>query len=151
MATVLGSPERRGKSDVVGSYKLQGAETGNATQVEEGLFVGLSGDKEHVSVNAGTPIGVTGKGHGNVSVAVVESGKTVWVQADSAIGTPVIGKQVFVTPAGQASDTDNSSANTAVAATFASAEVRDDGVTTNIKGKWAYNRKCVCINFLGGL
>lgn len=149
MAIVLGSPYTRGKSDVVGSYKLVGADNGTATQIEEGLIVGLSGDSEHVAI--GGHLGVVGRGNGKESVAVVESGKRVWAQADASIGTPAIGATVFVTPAGKVSDTDNSNENEATAATFASVEVRDDGVTTNIKGKEAYNRKCVCINMLGGM
>ncbi len=149
MSTILGSPYSRGKADVVGSYKLVGAENGAATQIEEGLVVGLSGDSEHVAV--GGTFGVVGRGNGKISVAVVRSGEKVWCQADTNIGTPAIGAAVFVTPAGKISDTDNSNANSATAATFASTEVRDNGVTINIKGKEAYNRKCVCINMLGGL
>lgn len=156
MATLLGSPENYGAGRVAGSYKLVGAEKGTATALEEGLVVGFTEDSEHVAVNAGSPIGVTGKGHGNVSVAVAESGKKIWVQADTNIGTPVVGATVFVTSAGKVIDVDKTGSgdtavsHTATAATFASSEIRNDGVVTNIRGKMYYDRKCVCIN-LGGM
>lgn len=151
MGTLLGSPYKRGKADIVGTYKLAGAESGTANQLEEGIVVSLSDDSEHVAVG-GTPLGVTGAGRGKVSVAVVEAAEKVWAQADNNIGTPVVGANVFVTPAGKIIDTagDNSE-NAAIAGVFASAEVRNDGVVTNIKGAEAYNRKCVCISFLGGM
>lgn len=156
MSTVMGSPENYGDGRVAGSYKLVGAEQGTATPLEEGLVVGFSSDSEHVAINAGSPIGVTGKGHSNVSVAVAESGKKIWVQADSNIGTPVVGATVFVTAAGKVIDVDKTGdgatavSHTATAATFASTEIREDGIVTNIRGKLYNDRKCACIN-LGGM
>lgn len=156
MATLMGTPENYGNGRVAGSYKLVGAEAGTATRIEEGLVVGFSGDSEHVAVGAGSPIGVTGKGHGDISVTVAESGKKIWAQADTNIGTPVVGAAVFVTAAGKIIDVnqsgtgDSAVTHTATAATFASTEVRNDGVVANLKGKPQYDRKCVCIN-LGGM
>ena len=150
MATLLGSPHKCGKSNMVESFKYVGAETGTATQLQEGLAVGLSGDSEHVAVG-GTPKAITAAGHGKISVAGVVNGENVWAQADAGLTAPTIGGQVFITPAGKVSDTDNDGANTATNAVFSSTEVRTDGVSTNIKGQEVYNLRCACISFLGGL
>lgn len=115
MAKLLGTPYERGKSDVIVSRRPTGG-----TVIEEGLFV-KQGAEGFVSLaNAGgaaAPFGVMGQQE-SVSCAVVISGLRVAVQLDDSI-TPAVGEIVYVSAVtNKATNTANSGANPATAATF---------------------------------
>lgn len=139
MATLLGTPYERGKSDVVVSRKVD-------APIEEGLFVADAGEgKVKAFAGVDTPFGVMGQNE-IVGCSVVVAGLKVYVQADDAC-TPTIGKQVFVTAEGKATHAEES--NTGLKAEFAEGACKENGVTDNTATK-ATNRKCVAINFVGG-
>lgn len=144
MGTLLGTPYERGKSEVIVSRKV-------AAPIEEGLVVADKGAGEVEAFAAGkTPYGVMGQNE-VVGCSVVLAGLNTWVQADDAC-TPTVGKQVFITAAGKASHQEGASEPKAVGinAVFASATVKEDGITENTATK-AYTRKCVLIDFVGGM
>ena len=141
--TLLGTPYERGKSDVIVSRKV-------ASPIEEGLFVA---DKSMTEVEAmgadKTHAGVMGQNE-IVGCSVVKSGMRVYVQADDSC-TPTVGGQVYVIPTtGKATHTDNSGANVGVNATFAEGALKSDGIVDNTTSK-STTKKCVAINFVGGL
>ena len=139
MATLMGTPYERGKSDAVVSRLVD-------TPIEEGLIVADAGDGKVEAFGAGkTPFGVMGQNE-VVGCSVVVSGMRVYVQADDAC-TPEVGKQVFVTADGKV--THDSNENTGLKAEFAEGALKENGVTDNTAVK-AQDRKCVAINFVGG-
>lgn len=135
MATLLGTPYERGKSDVIVSRKVD-------APIEEGLFVADAGEGK-VAVNGETPFGIMGQNE-IVGCSVVVAGLKVYVQADAGCN-PTVGGQVHVTAEGKVSH----EGGTAINATFAEGECKENGVTDNTAVK-ATNRKCVAINMVGG-
>lgn len=135
MATLLGTPYERGKSDVIVSRKVD-------APIEEGLFVVDAGEGK-VAVNSGTPFGIMGQNE-IVGCSVVLSGLKIYVQADDACN-PTVGGQVHVTAEGKVSH----EGGTEINATFAEGACKENGVTDNTAVK-ATNRKCVAINMVGG-
>jgi len=143
MGTLLGTPYERGKSDVIVSRKV-------ASAIEEGLFVADKSKTEVEAMGSGkTPAGVMGQNE-IVGCSVVKAGMRVYVQADDAC-EPTVGGQVYVIPtSGKATHTDGSGANVGVNAVFTEASLKSDGISENTATK-AYNKKCVAIDFVGGL
>lgn len=135
MATLLGTPYERGKSDVIVSRKVD-------APIEEGLFVADAGEGK-VAVNNKTPFGIMGQNE-IVGCSVVVAGLKVYVQADAGC-QPTVGGQVYVTVEGKVSH----EGGTAINATFAEGVCKENGVTDNTAVK-ATNRRCVAINMVGG-
>ena len=139
MATLLGTPYERGKSDVVVSRLVD-------APIEEGKVVFDAGKGKVAPMEDGkTPFGVMGQNE-VVGASVVLSGLGVWVQASEDC-VPVVGAQVYVTNDGLV--TSVADGNVATACAFASDEVKENGVVENVTPK-AYNKKCVKINMLEG-
>lgn len=137
MATLLGTPYERGKSDVIVSRKVD-------APIEEGLFVADAGEGKVVVHNGvNTPWGIMGQNE-IVGCSVVLSGLKVYVQADDAC-EPTVGGSVHVTDEGKVSH----EGGTAINATFAEGACKENGVTDNTAVK-ATNRRCVAINMVGG-
>lgn len=143
MGTLMGTPYERGKSDVIVSRKV-------ASPIEEGLFVADKSNTEVEAMGASkVPAGVMGQNE-IVGCSVVKAGLRVYVQADDGC-EPTVGAQVYVIPStGKATHTDNSSTNIGVNAVFAEGSLKADGISENTSSK-SYTKKCVCINFVGGL
>lgn len=135
MATLLGTPYERGKSDVIVSRKVD-------APIEEGLFVADAGEGK-VAVNSEPPFGIMGQNE-IVGCSVVVAGLKVYVQADVGC-KPTVGGQVHVTAEGKVSH----EGGTAINATFAEDACKENGVTDNTAVK-ATNRRCVAINMVGG-
>lgn len=139
MATLLGTPYERGKSDVIISRLVD-------APIQEGLIVADAGDGKVKPFEGGaTPLGVMGQNE-IVGCSVVIAGLKVYVQADDACA-PVIGGQVFVTAEGKVTNAEEG--NTGLKAEFAEGALKENGVTDNTATK-AQNLKCVAINFVGG-
>lgn len=139
MATLLGTPYERGKSDVVVSRLVD-------APIEEGKVVFDAGKGKVAPMENGkTPFGVMGQNE-VVGASVVLSGLGVWALASEDC-VPVVGGQVHVTDDGLI--TSVAGDNTATACAFASEEVRENGVVENVTPK-AYNKRCVKINMLEG-
>lgn len=139
MATLLGTPYERGKSDVIVSRLVD-------APIEEGLIVADAGEGKVKAFEGGnTPFGVMGQNE-IVGCSVVVAGLKVYVQADEGC-SPTVGKQVFVTAEGKVTHEEGD--NTGLKAEFAEGALKDNGVTDNTAVK-AQNRKCVAINFVGG-
>ena len=137
MATLLGTPYERGKSDVIVSRKVD-------APIEEGLFVADAGEGKVVVHNGvNTPFGIMGQNE-IVGCSVVLAGLKVYVQADAGC-TPTVGGQVHVTADGKVSH----EGGTEINAVFAEGACKENGVTDNTVTK-ATNRKCVAINILAG-
>lgn len=135
MATLLGTPYERGKSDVIVSRKVD-------APIEEGLFVADAGEGK-VAVKGEPPFGIMGQNE-IVGCSVVVAGLKVYVQADAGCN-PTVGGQVYVTAEGKVSH----EGGTAINATFAEGACKENGVTDNTAVK-ATNRRCVAINMVGG-
>lgn len=135
MATLMGTPYERGKSDVIVSRRVD-------APIEEGLIVADAGEGK-VAVNGGTPFGIMGQNE-IVGCSVVVAGLKVYAQADAGC-EPTVGGQVYVTAEGKVSH----EGGTPINATFAEGAVKENGVTDNTATK-ATNRRCVAINFVGG-
>lgn len=135
MATLLGTPYERGKSDVIVSRRVD-------APIEEGLIVADAGEGK-VAVNGGTPFGIMGQNE-IVGCSVVVAGMKVYAQADAGCN-PTVGGQVHVTAEGKVSH----EGETAINATFAEGACKENGVTDNTAVK-ATNRRCVAINMVGG-
>lgn len=143
MGTLLGTPYERGKSDVIVSRTV-------AAPIEEGLFVADKSKTEVEAMASGkTPAGVMGQNE-VVGCSVVKAGLRVYVQADDAC-EPTVGAQVYVIPtSGKATHTSNSDANIGVNAVFAEGALSSNGISENTTTK-STTKKCVAINFVGGL
>lgn len=139
MATLLGTPYERGKSDVIVSRLVD-------APIEEGLIVADAGEGRVKAFEGGnTPFGVMGQNE-IVGCSVVVAGLKVYVQADEDC-SPAVGGQVFVTAEGKVTNAEEG--NTGLKAEFAEGALKENGVTDNTATK-ATDRKCVAINFVGG-
>lgn len=138
MATLLGTPYERGKSDVIVSRLVD-------SPIEEGLIVAEAKDGKVEAMGADkTPYGVMGQNEIR-GCSVVVAGLKVYAQADDAC-EPKIGNQVYVTDAGKVTSAES---GTGINAVFAEDAVKENGVTDNTATK-STTRKCVAINFVGG-
>lgn len=139
MATLMGTPYERGKTDGIVSRLVD-------APIEEGLVVYDAGNGKVAGMaSSKVPFGVMGQNE-IVGASVVVTGLKVYVQADDAC-SPTVGAPVYVTDAGKV--THDSSSTTAINATFAEGALKQNGVVENTASK-AYNKKCVAINFAGG-
>lgn len=142
MGTLLGTPYERGKSEIIVSRKV-------AAPIEEGLVVADKGAGEVEAFATGkTPYGIMGQNE-VVGCSVVMAGLQTYIQADDAC-TPTVGGQVFITAAGKATHEAGEDNAVGINAVFAAGALKEDGITTNTATK-AYNRKCVLIDFVGGM
>jgi len=131
MAKLLGTAYETGKSDVVISRKPT-----SGTALEEGLFV-KQGAEGFVSLanlsSSAAPFGVMGQQE-TVACGVQISGMKVAVQLDTGI-TPAAGEVVYCSAVtNKATNTSNSSANPATAATFTGV-IGTDGRSDNTATK----------------
>lgn len=141
MATLMGTPYERGKSDVIVSRKVD-------APIAEGLIVADAGNGKVEAFDAGkTPFGVMGQNE-IVGCSVVLSGLKVYVQADDDC-VPTVGAQVFVTSDGKVTHDDDDGGNTGLKAEFAEGALKNNGVIDNTAVK-SLTAKCVAINFVGG-
>ena len=139
MATLLGTPYERGKSDVTVSRLVD-------APIEEGLIVADAGEGKVKPFEGGaTPFGVMGQNE-IVGCSVVVAGLKVYVQADDDC-TPTIGSQVYVTAEGKVTHAEEG--NTGLKAEFVEASCKENGVVDNTATK-SMSKKCVAINFVGG-
>ena len=145
MATLLGTPYKRGKSDIINAYDrpaniieegLAVVETSNVTIAKfdgsNGIVCGVMGHTEHKGASA------------------VKCGQEVAVQLDAGVETIAITDNVYVTSAGKF--TNASSGNTQVNATWCNIDgviIRDNGVVSGSDKR--ENQKCAFISFVGGL
>lgn len=131
MAKLLATPYERGKSDLIVSRKPTGG-----TALEEGLFVkqGVEGFVSLANASSSAPAwGVMGQQEA-VACAVVLAGLKVAVQLDDSI-TPAAGATVYVSAVtNKATNTSNSDANPATAATFTGV-IGTDGRSDNTSTK----------------
>jgi len=131
MAKLLGTAYETGKSDVVISRKPTGG-----TALEEGLFVkqGAEGFVSLANLSASAaPFGVMGQQE-TVAAGVLISGMKVAVQLDDAI-TPAAGEVVYCSAVtNKATNTSNTGANPATAATFTGV-IGTDGRSDNTATK----------------
>ena len=141
MATFMGTPYERGKSDAIVTRKV-------TAPIEEGLVVYQSDENTVATVEAGkVPFGIMGSNE-IAGASVVISGLKVKVQTDDE-DEPTIGAQVFVVPAtGKVTATEGG--NIPTNAVFASKTIETTGRTRNTAAK-ADNKKCVSIDFPNGL
>lgn len=146
MAHVLGTPYKRGKSDIIQAYDRP------ATAIEEGLGVVETSNvtiAKYTGAN-GVCIGVMGGTEFKGASAVI-AGAEVYVQIpDTVNAIDVANDDVYVDANGKF--TNVSEGNTQVNATWVSvdgASVWADGIVES--GTKRTNQKCACISFRGGL
>jgi len=128
MAKLLGTAYETGKSDSVISRRPTGG-----TALEEGLFI-KQGEEGYVSLanasSSAAPFGVMGQQE-TVACGVIISGMKVAVQLDDSI-TPSVGQVVYCSAVtNKATNTSNSAANPATAATFTGV-IGTDGKMQNV-------------------
>lgn len=145
MAHYLGTPYKRGHSDVIQAYDRP------TTDIEEGLaVVEKSGTTiEKATGSNGVIVAVMG-GTEHKGASAVVCGAEVAVQLDDGVSTITTTESVYVTPDGKFSNTDNSGANKQVNATWVDGVVHSDGVVSVGPSKRT-NQKCALISFRGGL
>lgn len=145
MAHYLGTPYKRGHSDVIQAYDRP------TPDIEEGLaVVEKSGTTiEKATGSNGVIVAVMG-GTEHKGASAVICGAEVAVQLDAGVSTITTTESVYVTPDGKFSNTDNSGANKQVNATWVDGVVHSDGVVSVGSSKRT-NQKCALISFRGGL
>ena len=146
MATMLGTPYERGKSDEIISRRPK-----NNAKVDEGLFVADAGNGEFEAMAANRPIlGVMGAQE-IVGGAVVVNGRKVYCQTDDT-AAPTLGAPVYVVVA-TGKVTAIAGSNTQINATFTEAALKTDGRADNTS--WPAAPKtglsCLQITFHGGV
>lgn len=138
MAKLLGTPYERGKSDVIVSRRPTGG-----VAIQEGLFVkqGNEGFVSLANASSSAPAwGVMGQQEA-IAAGILLSGMKVAVQLDDSI-TPAVGSIVYVSAVtNKATNTANSAANPATAATFTGVigtDGRSDNTTSKLTAvRWA--------------
>ena len=143
MAKILGTPYKRGKSEVITAFDRP------STDIEEGLAIIKTG-KTSIAVYAGTgtPAGVMG-GTEHKGVSAVQHGLEVYVQIPDTVTTITAGAPVYIVPA-SGKFTNVATDNTAVNATFVDGVITSDG-TVKAGTSARVNQKCTLIDFAGGL
>lgn len=147
MAHILGTPYKRGKSDIIQAYNRP------AQAIEEGLGVVETSNVDialHTGAN-GVCVGVMGGTEFKGASAVI-AGAEVYVQLANAVNTiNAATDSVYVGADGKFTNVAES--NTQVNATWVSvdgATVWNDGIVEAGANKRA-NQKCACISFRGGM
>ena len=145
MATLLGTPYKRGKSDVINAYEKP------ETFIEEGLCVVELTNTTIAKYNGsnGIPCGVMGHTE-HKGASAVKCGQEVAVQLDAGVESIAITDNVYVTSAGKF--TNVASSNTQVNATWCNidgAVVHSDGKVSGASAR--SNQSCAFISFVGGM
>ncbi len=147
MAHILGTPYKRGKSDIIQAYNRP------AQAIEEGLGVVETSNVDialHTGAN-GVCVGVMG-GTEFKGASVVIAGAEVYVQLANAVNAiNAATDSVYVGADGKF--TNVAEGNTQVNATWVSvdgATVWNDGIVEAGANKRT-NQKCACISFRGGM
>lgn len=147
MAHILGTPYKRGKSDIIQAYNRP------AQAIEEGLGVVETSNVDialHTGAN-GVCVGVMGGTEFKGASAVI-AGAEVYVQLANAVNTiNAATDHVYVGADGKFTNVAES--NTQVNATWVSvdgATVWNDGIVEAGANKRT-NQKCACISFRGGM
>lgn len=147
MAHILGTPYKRGKSDIIQAYNRP------AQAIEEGLGVVETSNVDialHTGAN-GVCVGVMGGTEFKGASAVI-AGAEVYVQLANAVNTiNAATDSVYVGADGKFTNVADS--NTQVNATWVSvdgATVWNDGIVEAGANKRT-NQKCACISFRGGM
>lgn len=147
MAHILGTPYKRGKSDIIQAYNLP------AQAIEEGLGVVETSNVDialHTGAN-GVCVGVMGGTEFKGASAVI-AGAEVYVQLANAVNAiNAATDSVYVGADGKFTNVAES--NTQVNATWVSvdgATVWNDGIVEAGANKRT-NQKCACISFRGGM
>lgn len=147
MAHILGTPYKRGKSDIIQAYNRP------AQAIEEGLGVVETSNVDialHTGAN-GVCVGVMGGTEFKGASAVI-AGAEVYVQLANAVNTiNAASDSVYVGADGKFTNVAES--NTQVNATWVSvdgATVWNDGIVEAGANKRT-NQKCACISFRGGM
>ena len=145
MATLLGTPYKRGKSDVINAYDRP------ETFIEEGLAVKKKKKKKNATFNGSNGIVCGVMGHTeHKGASAVKCGQEVAVQLDAGVESIAITDNVYVTSAGKF--TNVASSNTQVNATWCNIDgaiIRENGVVSGASKR--ENQKCAFISFVGGL
>lgn len=147
MAHILGTPYKRGKSDIIQAYNRP------AQAIEEGLGVVETSNVDialHTGAN-GVCVGVMGGTEFKGASAVI-AGAEVYVQLANAVNSiNAATDSVYVGADGKFTNVADS--NTQVNATWVSvdgATVWNDGIVEAGANKRT-NQKCACISFRGGM
>ena len=147
MAHILGTPYKRGQSDIIQAYNRP------AQAIEEGLGVVETSNVDialHTGAN-GVCVGVMGGTEFKGASAVI-AGAEVYVQLANAVNTiNAASDSVYVGADGKFTNVADS--NTQVNATWVSvdgATVWNDGIVEAGANKRT-NQKCACISFRGGM
>lgn len=146
MAHSLGTPYKRGQSDIIKAYNRP------ATDIEEGLAVTETNVVTIKQFAGGTeiPAGVMG-GTELKGVSAVVAGLEVFCQLDDAVNTITANDKVYVTASGKFTNVADS--NTQVNARFVADAngtfVFNDGLVT-VGANKRNNQKCAMISFHGG-
>lgn len=147
MAHILGTPYKRGKSDIIQAYNRP------AQAIEEGLGVVETSNVDialHTGAN-GVCVGVMGGTEFKGASAVI-AGAEVYVQLANAVNSiNAATDSVYVGADGKFTNVAES--NTQVNATWVSvdgATVWNDGIVEAGANKRT-NQKCACISFRGGM
>lgn len=145
MATLLGTPYKRGKSDVINAYEKP------ETFIEEGLCVVELTNTTIAKYNGsnGIPCGVMGHTE-HKGASAVKCGQEVAVQLASGVTTIAITDSVYVTSDGLF--TNVSTNNTQVNATWCKVDgavVHSDGKVSGASAR--SNQSCAFISFVGGM
>lgn len=146
MAHILGTPYKRGHSDVIQAYNRP------ATDIEEGLAVAETNRVEITKFTGGDliPVGVMG-GTEFKGASAVKSGLEVFVQVAASVTAIATTDKVYVTATGVF--TNVAEGNTQINATWQADEngttLFEDGIVETGANKRT-NQKCAMISFVGG-
>lgn len=145
MATLLGTPYKRGKSEIINAYEKP------STFIEEGVcVVELTNDTiAKYNGSNGIPCGVMGHTE-HKGASAVKAGQEVAVQLASGVTSIAITDSVYVTSDGLF--TNVSTSNTQVNATWCKVDgavVHSDGKVSGASAR--SNQACAFISFVGGL
>lgn len=145
MAHILGTPYKRGKSDVIQAYNRPD------TDIEEGVAIVETSNVTLKKFAGGNdvPVGVMG-GTEHKGVSAVLCGAEVFVQVASTVETIALTDKVYVTSTGVF--TNVADQNTQINATWVKcdgATIWEDGIVNTGSAKRT-NQKCACISFRGG-
>ena len=145
MATLLGTPYKRGKSDVINAYDNP------ETFIEEGLCVVELTNTTIAKYNGsnGIPCGVMGHTE-HKGASAVKCGQEVAVQLASGVTSIAIIDSVYVTSGGKFTNvsTDNTQVN-AIWCKVDGAVVHDNGKVSGASAR--SNQSCAFISFVGGM
>lgn len=150
MAHSLGTPYKRGQSDIIKAYNRPTADIEEGLAITETNVVTIKKFAGGAEIPAGVMGGTELKG-----VSAVVAGLEVFCQLDDAVAAITANDKVYVTAAGKFTNTAKTGEanNTQVNARFVADEngtfIFNDGLVTVGTNK-RNNQKCVMISFAGG-